>query len=462
MKILISDPDSTWANQVFNKLGQHSMSPQICENGKDCQLKAYKDDVDAVILDLATSQNTALEVLKYLKLNYPRVKIVFTVANHKKLADLGLDKDGLKHLGVSEVLIKPYSLDVLLKSIENDPGLASWKSAIGTETVSAGEEKEINARDEEFTHVKISEFCSGNHAIFDHYIRLSAGKFLKILHKGEKLDRERLRHYVEDKKVEFLYFKTKDRGTYVNFINEVLQKAINSGHSTGNEVKLVRSAAEKYVDEVYTAGLKPQLIEEGIKMCHNIYQLIQKDARLTDTLAQYIEYDPPVQTHLFLTSFFSTLICKSLDWTTIRTVEIIAMASLLHDIGKLKFPPVLRQIAPAAMNEEQRKIYQQHPLWGVQLLEKSPLISEAIKQTVYQHHETIDGEGFPNRLSGNRIYPMAKIVGLANWYSNILINNKISPLEGLRKMLEDETFAQKYEPQIVKALFMGFAKEKIK
>ncbi len=459
MKVLISDPDKNWANQIKSILIEKSVQSTICNHGKDCQLKLYKDSYDSIILDLDTTNNTAIEVLKYLKLNFQQVRIILTASSKKKLDELSLDEASLKKLGVCKILTKPYSLESITKFLEEDLPFTDWKTI--PENQNQKSEEEVNESDEEFTSVKIKDFCSGNHAIFDHFIRLAPGKFVKILHRGEKLDHTQINYYSDVKKIEYFYFKIKDRGAYINFINEVLSKAIRSNQeNTSAIMSLTKSMAEKYIDEIYTAGLKPQLVEEGIKICQNIFDLVQQDKGLAKALKQYQDYDSPAQAHLFLTAFFSTVIAKNLEWTTPRTAKTITLAALLHDIGKLKLPPELRHISPEVMNDSQRKIYQQHPRFGFDLLEKYPLVSESIKQIVYQHHETTDGAGFPNGLNGHTIYPMAKIVSLANYFSDLLIKEKVSPLIVLNKMVRDEIFIRKFDPQCIRGLILGFVKGK--
>lgn len=460
MNILVCDPDKNWVTKIVAGLVDRKMSLITTESGKDCQLKVYKETFDAIILDLDTSQHSAFEVLKYLKLNYPKIKIIFTINGKAKFESLGLDKSELKKLGICDLLIKPYSMDNLINCLEGEVQFSEWKNVSDNNQTS--NEEEVTAKDEEFTRIKVTDFCSGNFAIFDHFIRLGVGKFVKILHKGEKLDPKILDHYIGSKKTDFLYFRTRDRGNYVNFVNELLAKAIST-HSTpaAGLISLSKSLAEKYIDEVYTSGLRPQIVEEGIKMCQNMYDLVHEIRGLSDVLKEYRDYDTSAECHIFLTAFFSSLICKNLEWSTQRTAAQITMAAILHDIGKLKLPQELRNLDPSKMNLQQRKLYELHPLYGVDLLDKYPSIGESVKQIVYQHHETIDGNGFPNNLSGIRIFPMAKIVSVANIFSEILIRERITPLEGLKKIVSNEDFILKYDPNCIRALFMAFRKDAV-
>lgn len=457
--VLISDPDLTWAKNTTAFLAERNLKSDIVTNGKDCQLSLYKQKYSTIILDIDTNNHPGLVVLKYLRLNYSGTKVILTFKNKERFREINLSSEDLKKIGVSDHLIKPYTFEKLMKSIEGENPLDAWKKVSANER--AKEDEEVYAKDQEFTRIKLDTFYSGNTTIFDHYLRLGPNKFVKILHKGDHFDPSRLEKYSKDKAIEFLYFKTKDRAVYINFMNQMLERTIGSSHvPTDQALKSLRSVSEKYIEEIYTVGLKPELLEEGQNLCKNMYDVVQKNKDLNLIMRQYQDYDQSAYAHLFLVSFFSTLIIKNLEWASSRTAATVAMAGLVHDIGKLKLPPELREKNESQMTPEQRLLYRQHPLWGAQMLEKCGNIPEPVIQIVYQHHEHVNGKGFPNELSGTKIYPLAKIVSLADYFSNILVENKITPLEGLNVFLPEKDNTLKFDSMAIKSLVTGFLRDK--
>jgi len=459
LSILISEPDHILAKEIKSFFETKSYIAHQATNGKDCQLKTYNNKYLAVILDMDTSYHSGLEVLRYLRLNAPSIKVILTLKNKKRLESLELDKKDLRKLGASDIIIKPYSMEMLLASIEGAYQFESWKKIKSSD--SQQNEEEINTDDEDFTRLKIQDFYSGNTTIFDHYIRLSQNKYIKILHKGDVFEKSRIEKYEFEKKVEYLYFKTTDRAIYINFINQVLEKMIKSiDKNTSEKVKITKNLTEKYIEEVYTVGLKPQLIHEGKQICENMYNLIQKNTDLSKIMAEYEEKSPSSFSHLFLVSFFAGISCKNLEWSSKRTVELIVFGSLLHDIGKLKLPESISRIKFDQLDKNQLEIYKEHPKIGAEMLQTYPIIKEPIRQIVYQHHEYVNGEGFPNGLTGMKIYPLAKVVSFADELATILVKDKITPLEGLREIIPDRERITKFDPLVVKAMVKGFIPEK--
>lgn len=452
MKILFCGPDITWSQQMKDYLVSHSFESDTCTYGKDCQLFVYREKYESVILDINTENHSCLDVIKYIRLNHPKIKVILTFKDQEQLKDY---ESILKKLGISDYLVHPCSPEKLLRTLERDRQLEEWKKIKASPYQK--DEEVVNARDEEFTRIKIDSFYKGNTTIYDHYIRLSPNTFVKILHQGDFFDATRIQKYAREKNVEFLYFKTKDRSIYVNFMNDLISKSINSSSVSSKEkMGAIKSVTEKYIEEIYITGLKPELIEEGKKISDNMFRLIEKDKKLMDIMKSYEDYDPPSYSHLFLTSFFSAIICKGLDWGSVRTIETVSMGALLHDIGKLKLPRELKDKKISDMKIDQLTIFQQHPRFGAEMLSKFPNIGEPVRQIVYQHHEWVNGMGFPNKLSGSKIYPLAKIVSLANEFSSYIIEKRITPMNALRVFIPNKEVVLRYDPKMVKCLISSF------
>ena len=455
LSVLISDPDDDWAEKVLSFLKKRSLFVEKASDGKDCQLKMYRGKFFAIVLDIETQNHSSIEVLRYIRLSAPAVKVILT-AQSSKLKKIGLGSSDLKRLGASDILIKPYSMKTLRESIE---GINQFEEADDTPPETQHTEQEIVADDSEFTHVKVEDFYSGNTTIFDCYIRAEENKYIRVAQKGYSFKRKQIDKLINQKKISHLYFKTKERANYINFVNKVLEKIISLDKGKCHQkIRVVKNLTEKYIEETYTEGLKPQLMEEGKKVCQNMFDFIQRDPDLADLMSDYQEHGKDAYTHIFLTSFISVIICKNLNWTGLKIIELAAFGSLLHDIGMLKLSDEIRAKEVSELNREELSLYQSHPRLGAELLQKYPLITEPVRQIVYQHHEYVNGSGFPKGLTGMKIYPLAKVVALGNEFANFLIAKQMPPLQCLSSFIPDKERIEKFDPGIVKALVQGFIK----
>ena len=102
-----------------------------------------------------------------------------------------------------------------------------------------------------------------------------------------------------------------------------------------------------------------------------------------------------------------------------RDVQTLKFGGFLHDIGKVRIPKETL-FKPTRLTEEEFLIIKDHPNKGYQLLlETKQPFSKEIYSIVLEHHERIDGKGYPNRLTDKEIHPLAKIISLCDVYSAI-------------------------------------------
>jgi len=137
-------------------------------------------------------------------------------------------------------------------------------------------------------------------------------------------------------------------------------------------------------------------------------------------------------------------------------------AGLLHDIGKLGIPlDVLDK--DGKLTAEERQFMQKHPSMGVRILEPIGAYAEVIP-IVLQHHESFDGSGYPDGLSGKAISLGARIFALADRFEALTSDRpyrKALTLKRTIKYIEDRTGTE-FDPKIVKAFLKVMTQEEKK
>jgi HD-GYP domain-containing protein (c-di-GMP phosphodiesterase class II) len=131
--------------------------------------------------------------------------------------------------------------------------------------------------------------------------------------------------------------------------------------------------------------------------------------------------------------------------------EALELGALLHNIGEIRIPEALLQKNEPLTPDEQKMI-EQHPLWGVEILESIPLLTPAL-EVVGAHHEHYDGTGYPQGLRGEEIPITARIFTVVDTLNDMTHdepNRRAMSLSEALELLKAQSGKQ-LDPRIVEA-----------
>ncbi|KAB1438595.1 HD-GYP domain-containing protein [Candidatus Galacturonibacter soehngenii] len=132
-----------------------------------------------------------------------------------------------------------------------------------------------------------------------------------------------------------------------------------------------------------------------------------------DMLHNMREYDDVTYHHSMSVGIICNIFGKWLGFSK-EDIEVLTLAGLLHDVGKVMIPDAIIK-KPERLSVTEYEIIKTHPFQGYNLL-KDEDIDERIKKAALMHHERCDGSGYPSRLLTNDIDEFAKIVAIADVY----------------------------------------------
>lgn len=114
----------------------------------------------------------------------------------------------------------------------------------------------------------------------------------------------------------------------------------------------------------------------------------------------------------------------------------LAVGALLHDIGVTGLPEEIVN-RKGILSPTEAKSFQNHCSLGFDILRKKHNFSLLSSHVALQHHERVDGTGYPRGLTSNEILPYAKIVSICNIYNNLLNNQheRLMPHEAYEVIL---------------------------
>jgi putative nucleotidyltransferase with HDIG domain len=155
--------------------------------------------------------------------------------------------------------------------------------------------------------------------------------------------------------------------------------------------------------------------------------------------------------HSLNVTVLAMILAKSLDMSE-EEVRHLAMGALFHDIGKSQIPDrVTRKTDPLTKSE--LALIHEHCLFGAKFAENFKL-DPRVGLIILQHHECIDGSGYPGKLKGEEIDRLARITAIVNTYDNLCnpldLAAAMTPYEALANMFSRQR--AKLDPSILKLL----------
>jgi putative nucleotidyltransferase with HDIG domain len=131
--------------------------------------------------------------------------------------------------------------------------------------------------------------------------------------------------------------------------------------------------------------------------------------------------------------------------------EALELGALLHDIGEIRTPEALLR-KPGALDPDERRVVEQHPAVGVEILEAGPLLTPAL-DIVGAHHERWDGSGYPQGLRDEAIPLTARIFAVVDALDAMTHDrphHQARPVYEALMVVRDEAGKQ-FDPRIVEA-----------
>ncbi len=228
---------------------------------------------------------------------------------------------------------------------------------------------------------------------------------------------------------------------------DIVEKVLDDGSSHLLVIEDKLAAEYKKSVESFKAIFKQtrigkKLVHDEIESCvEPLIREVEANNNIAKRLWQIENCDEYTYDHSVQVCMIATLLAKWLGYTG-KELKEIAVADLMHDIGKINIPDQILN-KPDRLNEEEFKIMKTHSALGYVLLMNNSGFSDGALMAVLQHHENYDGSGYPNSAKGKEIHRYARIVTIADVYS-AMISDRVyrkrkTPFE-VAQIIMDSTF----------------------
>lgn len=242
------------------------------------------------------------------------------------------------------------------------------------------------------------------------YYKDTSNRFFLYKDTGTTLSQMR----IDTSKIPDLYISEDDKLESVMEMQLVLNKQIKEDINSG-KMSTVKDTLVNLMTETLSEPRSGSLhgVSETIDILIDGYS---KQPNFFSTLST-------ISTNDYTTAIHSINVCAMALGTSYKMgynnheIKEIGLAAMLHDAGKIYVPNEILN-APRRLTSAEFKTIKQHSFNGYRIL-KDAGFNDQVCQVAYQHHEKLNGGGYPKGLKSNKIYKTSQLIGLIDFYEAI-------------------------------------------
>ena len=440
--ILIVDDDPDFRENLSGILRDEGYVPVTAATGKEAMERVREDEFAVALIDLRLEDMSGLDVMKEIKERSPMTEGILVTGYASQSTAI----DAVK-LAAYSYVEKPFNVGQLLETVRT----AIEKQKIG---------KALRESEERYRTL----FEGSRDAIY-----ITSADNRSVEFNQATLD---LFGYT---RTEIMKMKLREVFLNPGDLRSLEREIRNKGYVKDYEVKFRRSDGEQMTCLITSTGRLSDdgSIREYQTIVRDITEQTLNQRRLHETLAMLrrnldgivqcvalvIEKkDPYTAGHQRRVTDLARAIAQEMGLSESQK-DAIRMAGIIHDIGKISIPAEILS-KPGRLTETEFSLLKIHPRIGYDILKEIEW-PYPIGEIVLQHHERMDGSGYPQCLSGEEIMMEARVLGVADVVEAMASNRPYRPALGIEKALEgiSKNRDALYDPDVVDACLRVF-KEK--
>lgn len=280
----------------------------------------------------------------------------------------------------------------------------------------------------------IETFVKGLPLRVDTFLALNSEKYVLLFKAGIPVDLERVQGY-QDRNLSHLHVHKTDCKLFFESQLSMAQGALKHPKlPMEHKVHFLNLAHELLFARMDAMGFSHESYEVAKLVARSVLTTTPNEPDLHRLLKSLAQTSEAALNHSLVVATLSAALGRALGWQRPETLEKLALGGVLHDIGLMFVPKELHHKPRAHMTPAERTEYESHVDKGVRLLQTLPSVTSDVISITAEHHENANGEGYPHRLRDLKINPLAKVVSLADVFSELIM-----PMEqGLKGLTPQE------------------------
>ncbi len=463
--ILIVDDDTSTSRTLSLIFGENGYETEVAGTGREAIEKVQGRFFNLALLDIRLPDMEGVELLTPLKEIYPDMAVIMTIA----YASLDTAVRALNE-GASAYITKPLNMEQVLATVKE----ALEKQHLVMENRRLYEEAQRELAERKRAEEVLRESEERYRTLFESTaegILITDCEIRKFKYANPAISRMLGYSVKELKKMSISGIHPKDSLEYV--VSEIeaqarIEKTLSrnipclrkDGMIIYADIKTVKTNMDgrECIIDFFSDVTERTLAEQQRELTTKKLQQLLEDITQTISLTTELR-DPHTFGHQQRTTQLACSIAKEMGLSDDQ-LECLRVVSLLHDIGKITVPAEILS-KPRQLTQTEFNLIKVHPRVGHTILKRISF-PWPVAQIVLQHHERMDGSGYPQGLSDGEIFLEARILAVADVVEAMSSHRPYRPALGLGMAL-DEISKNKgilYAPEVVDACLKVFTEQR--
>lgn len=274
--------------------------------------------------------------------------------------------------------------------------------------------------------------------VLDFNLFLPAGKGRLLFFRSPNLEfTVAHRNRLIDNNVRTVYIRAQERSRYNRYLEQHLPAVIaNPAIAPRKKADLLYTVSTNVVQECLGDPRSEAIVPRTRRVAESTIDFVLRSDRSVAQLATLMATDYYTYTHSINVSVFSVALAHRVGVSRDDLAD-FATGALLHDVGKAEVPPeLLTRVGP--LTPDETRVMQGHVHIGERLLTSHQRLSPLAMLAVKQHHEKLDGSGYPRGLEKDQVHLFGRISAIADCFDAMTTNRSyqaaMRPYDALLRM----------------------------
>lgn len=420
-KVLLIYEDKNPHDFIINTLSYIGYEVILASSMEEAKELILNSNLHLVLSEKILSDGSGFDVLNFLRKIGPTPFILISDEFDKR------DQEG-QHLLNFTTINHPFRENDLLDVVNKF--MAKQKSQ---DFVLGGARHDYH--EEEFCIIDIDEFISGHEIKYDLFIHIGEKRFVKISHGSEYFTDDQVQS-LRLKGVSSLYMRKKDFFEYISMTVSLIKHMPKIKISASRKSLFIQNTNKLLTESILMKHVDTEALSQARTMVESTINMLIGCDEILLTL-EFLKNDhKSMFAHSLNVALYSVIMAKKLKVNSSQSLAKLSAAGIFHDLGKSKIPPAILQIPFNELNHSEVEVYQNHVIYGLEMLEDINIAYDVIT-IIGQHHEDESGDGYPLGINKDVIHPLARILKVADDFCEHMqgfmpsMHNISSTIEGM-------------------------------